>query len=78
MGASFDHDKLLTTTQVAHRLGISARTVCLWAEVGELDAIKIGRQWRIRAGTLSQWLACRQSHASSGSQTVAARIKRTG
>ena len=34
-------------------LGVSTRTVCLWAECKELPAIKIGLQWRFREGELS-------------------------
>jgi excisionase family DNA binding protein len=37
-------------------LGVSTRTVCLWAECEEIPAIKIGRQWRFREGQLSEWL----------------------
>jgi excisionase family DNA binding protein len=47
---------LLTTEAVAKWLGVSTRTVCLWAECRELPAIKIGRQWRFREGELSVWL----------------------
>jgi excisionase family DNA binding protein len=38
----------LTTAEVAKLLRVSQRTVCLWAELSELPAIKIGRQWRFR------------------------------
>jgi excisionase family DNA binding protein len=47
---------LLTTAAVARWLGVSTRTVCLWAECAELPAIKVGRQWRFRERDLSQWL----------------------
>ncbi|SPF54308.1 hypothetical protein SBA4_630019 [Candidatus Sulfopaludibacter sp. SbA4] len=49
-------EPLLTTAAVARWLGVSTRTVCLWAECRELPAIKIGRQWRFREGELSAWL----------------------
>jgi excisionase family DNA binding protein len=36
------HDThLLTSTQVATLLGVSVRTVCLWAECSELPAYKV-------------------------------------
>src|SRR5262249_62336601 len=38
----------LSTAAVARWLGISTRTVCFWAECGEIPAMKIGRQWRVR------------------------------
>ena len=47
---------LLNTAQVAQLLGISTRTVCLWAECSELPAIKVGRQWRFRWSEVAAWL----------------------
>jgi excisionase family DNA binding protein len=47
---------LLTTAAVAKWLGVSTRTVCLWAECKVIPALKIGRQWRFREGELSSWL----------------------
>jgi len=47
---------LLSTATVARWLGISTRTVCLWAECGEIPAVKIGRQWRFREDELRRWL----------------------
>jgi len=49
-------EPLLCTAAVAKWLGISPRTVCLWAECHEIPAIKIGRQWRFREGDLREWL----------------------
>jgi excisionase family DNA binding protein len=40
------HRPLLTTAQVARWLGVSPRTLCLWAECREIPAIKVGRHWR--------------------------------
>lgn len=50
------YSPLLTTAAVAKWLGVSTRTVCLWAECKEIPALKIGRQWRFREGDLSVWL----------------------
>jgi excisionase family DNA binding protein len=47
---------LLSTAKVAQWLGISTRTVCLWAECGEIPAVKVGRQWRFREDELRRWL----------------------
>ena len=55
----------LTTQQIATLLGIATRTVCLWAECGELPAIKVGRQWRFRRDTLIEWLSIRESNQLS-------------
>ena len=49
-------EPLMTTAAVAKWLGVSTRTVCLWAECNEIPAIRIGRQWRFRDGEVSEWL----------------------
>ena len=51
-----NHQPLLTTAAVSRWLGISSRTLCLWAECKEIPAIKIGRQWRFRENELADWL----------------------
>jgi excisionase family DNA binding protein len=50
------YEPLLTTAAVAKWFGISTRAVCLWAELKELPAIKVGRQWRFRRDELGRWL----------------------
>ncbi|HKE24707.1 MAG TPA: helix-turn-helix domain-containing protein [Bryobacteraceae bacterium] len=52
-----NHEPLMSTAAVAKWLGISTRTLCLWAECKEIPAIKIGRQWRFRESDLSAWLS---------------------
>jgi excisionase family DNA binding protein len=47
---------LLKTAEVASILGISKRTVCLWAECSELPALRIGKQWRFRRKAFFEWL----------------------
>lgn len=46
----------LSTATVARWLGISPRTVCFWAECGEIPALKVGRQWRFREEEIRRWL----------------------
>ena len=48
---------LLSTAQLAAWLGISTRTVCLWAECSQLPAVKVGRQWRFHREAIEEWLA---------------------
>ena len=50
------HDTFLSTANVARWLGISPRTVCFWAECGEIPALKVGRQWRFREEEIRRWL----------------------
>lgn len=52
-----DQSRLLNTSQLAAWLGISVRTVCLWAECSQLPAVKVGRQWRFQREAIQQWLA---------------------
>jgi len=49
-------DAFLSTATVARWLGISPRTVCFWAECGEIPALKVGRQWRFRENEIRRWL----------------------
>jgi excisionase family DNA binding protein len=49
-------EPLMTTAAVAKWLGVSTRTLCLWAECKEIPAIKLGRQWRFRESELANWL----------------------
>ena len=48
--------RLLATADVAALLSISSRTICLWAECGELPALKIGRQWRFDKHAIERWM----------------------
>jgi excisionase family DNA binding protein len=50
-------EKLLTTQEVASRLHLATRTVCLWAECGVLPAFRVGRQWRFHASAIEQYVA---------------------
>jgi excisionase family DNA binding protein len=46
----------LTSRDLAEWLGVSTRTVCLWAELGEIPAFRAGRQWRFRLVEIEGWL----------------------
>jgi excisionase family DNA binding protein len=70
-------EPLITTAAVSRWLGVATRTLCLWAECGEIPALKIGRQWRFRESELRQWLE--DPHASrvknlSNSKASSARL----
>ena len=51
----------LSIAAVARTLGVSPRTVRLWAECGEIPAIKAARQWRIEQTNFELWLLGRNS-----------------
>jgi len=50
-------ERYLSSSIVASRLGVSARTIRLWAECGELPAVKFGRQWRFVERILMDWIS---------------------
>jgi excisionase family DNA binding protein len=53
---NYTREPLMTTAAVSKWLGVSTRTLCLWAECKEIPAIKVGRQWRFRESELATWL----------------------
>ena len=57
-------DEFLTTDEVLGYLRINARTVYRLIRNGELPAVRIGRQWRIRRDDLDRWLETRRPVAA--------------
>ena len=51
MGANF-----LTIDEVLGYLNVTSRTIYRLIRIGELPAVRVGRQWRIRRTDLDQWL----------------------
>jgi len=49
------HEPLLTPRQSEWR-GISTRNLCIGRNVGEIPAMKVGRQWRFRKSELASLL----------------------
>ena len=49
-------DRLLTVPQVAERLQVNERTVSLWLRKGHLRGFKIGKEWRVSAADLGNFL----------------------
>ena len=47
---------LLTTEEVIDYLRVNARTVYRLIRSGDLPAVRIGHQWRIRRKDLERWL----------------------
>ncbi|MCX6020596.1 MAG: helix-turn-helix domain-containing protein [Chloroflexi bacterium] len=48
-------DELLTVTQVMDYLKVCRATVQRWCKAGELPAVKIGKEYRIRRVELDRW-----------------------
>ena len=47
-------DELLSVPEVAKRLRISPQTLYRWIEEGNLPALRIGRQYRVRESALAE------------------------
>ncbi|RLC61233.1 MAG: DNA-binding protein [Chloroflexota bacterium] len=45
----------VTPEEVAARFHVTPRTVRRWAAQGKLDAIRVGRQWRIPLDVVERW-----------------------
>ena len=56
MGTPVHEDSLLTVSQVAQRLTVSAKTVRRLVERGELPALRIGSSVRVDPDELRTWL----------------------
>jgi excisionase family DNA binding protein len=52
----FGHYEFMTTDDVLGYLRINARTVYRLIKNGEIPAVRIGRQWRVRRCDLDSWL----------------------
>ena len=75
---SNNREPLLTTEAVSKWLGLSTRTLCLWAECEEIPAIKVGRQWRFRQSEVADWLQSRDASTVKKLTLVGAAANRSG
>jgi excisionase family DNA binding protein len=48
--------QFLSAQQVASLFGVMRRTICLWAEYGELPGFKMRGHWRFRRESIDHWL----------------------
>ena len=49
-------DRLLTMQQVAEHFQVNERTVTRWLRKGHLRGFKIGKEWRVSAADLGNFL----------------------
>jgi excisionase family DNA binding protein len=49
-------ERLLSTAEVGERMGVDEQTVRLWIKKGKLEALKVGRGWRIPRSALEAFL----------------------
>jgi excisionase family DNA binding protein len=45
---------MLSTGQVAHRVGLTRRTIERWCRTGQLPGVQVGRLWRVPADALEE------------------------
>jgi len=64
---------LLSSSDAAKLLGVSRRTVALWAELGELPAFKVGRNWKFQHEAIKEWLSRRSNEALRTSASAGGR-----
>lgn len=54
-------DPIMTVDEVAEYLNLHPLTVRRLARDGEIPAVKVGRQWRIKRELLDKWIADRSA-----------------
>ena len=54
-------ERYLTITEIADRLGFHRNTVKKWIETGQLAAVKIGKEYRVRPVDLEEFLRRRST-----------------
>ena len=61
-------DPFLTPSEVLMRLRVNVKTLYRLIGTGELPAVRIGRQWRVRPLDLESWLRRHESGAHPGTE----------
>ncbi len=56
---------LMGPAEVAKYLGMTERTILLWAQQQKLPAFKVGSVWRFRRSEVDRWLESSRSGPSS-------------
>ncbi|MBI1995098.1 MAG: helix-turn-helix domain-containing protein [Deltaproteobacteria bacterium] len=63
MSGKLDDIQLLTLSEAADILQVSTRTLQRMIHSGEMPALKVGGQWRVRRALLRQWVENREGSA---------------
>lgn len=67
------HD-IMTLEEVADYLRVSERTVCDWAQKGDLPGGKLGTSWRFKRSELESWVNERLSAGNTPPKTVSSTV----
>lgn len=49
-------DNIMTIEEVAKYLKMKPQTIYLWAQKGNIPAVKLGKEWRFRRDVIDEWL----------------------
>jgi excisionase family DNA binding protein len=49
-------ENIMTLEEVAKYLKMKPQTIYLWAQKGNIPAIKLGKEWRFLRGVIDEWL----------------------
>jgi excisionase family DNA binding protein len=63
MERNLDSLRLLTLTEAAQVLQVSTKTLQRMIRGGDLPALKVGGQWRLRESQLMQWIESREGRS---------------
>ena len=63
MNENLDSIRLLTLNEAAELLQVSTRTLQRMIHSGEMPALKVGGQWRVREAQLRHWVENREGSA---------------
>jgi excisionase family DNA binding protein len=63
MERNLDSLRLLTLTEAAQVLQVSTKTLQRMIRSGDLPALKVGGQWRLRESQLMQWIESREGRS---------------
>ncbi len=64
----------LSTREIANWLHVTPRTIRLWAELGEIPALRVGRQWRFRDQDVLSWAKSRENTLGSNVSTLRGKL----
>lgn len=62
-------DDILTLPQLAKYLGMSPRTIYIWAQQEKIPGFKLGSSWRFRASEINQWMENQRTGPAVESQS---------
>lgn len=49
-------ENIMTIEEVAKYLKMKPQTIYLWAQKGNIPAVKLGKEWRFRKDVIDEWL----------------------